>query len=252
MRSPPLIAKGRRPILRALRPAGSGPSLCPVHAAARIERIAMTRTLMTFGDSNTHGTPPIVTRGVYHRYGPDIRWPRIALAALGDDWELVEEGLPGRTAQFPDPLMGAHMDARDGLKIALQSHGPLDVLTIMLGTNDTKAMFGATPEAISAGIAGLLGIACGDEMQTRHGSFKVLVICPPPVMEQGAIREGFFGGRAKGLELPPLYAAMAANWGAGFLDAAEHIAVSPTDGVHFEPESHRILGLAVASMVKAL
>ncbi|MBI1416999.1 MAG: lipolytic enzyme, G-D-S-L [Limimaricola sp.] len=212
----------------------------------------MTRILMTFGDSNTHGTPPIVTRGVYDRYGPDIRWPRIAVAALGDGWELVEEGLPGRTAQFPDPLMGAHMDARDGLKIALQSHGPLDVLTLMLGTNDTKTMFGATPEGITAGIAGLLSIAMSDEMQTRHGGFKVLVICPPPVLEQGPLREGIFGGRAKGMALPPLYAAMAENWGAGFLDAGQHIAVSPVDGVHFEPDAHRTLGLAVAKAIEGL
>ena len=54
--------------------------------------------LLTFGDSNTHGTPPILARGEYHRHGAQIRWPQVCLRALGAAWDLAEEGLPGRTA----------------------------------------------------------------------------------------------------------------------------------------------------------
>ncbi len=208
--------------------------------------------LLTFGDSNTHGTPPIVARGPYDRYGPAIRWPTRAAAALGADWTLVEEGLPGRTTMFPDPLMGAHMDGQAGLKIALQSHGPIDVLTIMLGTNDTKTMFGATPEAITGGLAGLLAIANSDEMQARHGGFRTLVICPPPVKEQGPIADQFFGAAAKSAALPPLFAALARHWGAGFLDAGPLIETAEADGVHYEPAAHLALGAAVAAAVAAL
>ena len=75
---------------------------------------SMTRTLLCFGDSNTHGTPPIVTRGeAYRRFGADTRWPRVAASML-PGWEVVEEGLPGRTTQFSDPVMGAHMDDARG------------------------------------------------------------------------------------------------------------------------------------------
>lgn len=209
-------------------------------------------TLLCFGDSNTHGSPPIVERGEPHRrFGPDTRWPRVAAARL-PGWDLVEEGLPGRTAQFPDPVMGPHMDGREGLKIALQSHGPIDVLTVMLGTNDLKTRFGATPEVIAAGLAGLLDIAMGDEMQARHGGFKVLLICPPPVLEQGPIAAEFFGGRERSLRLPPLYEALAQMRGAGFLDAGQVIEVSPLDGIHYEAEAHRRLGEAVAEAVARL
>jgi lysophospholipase L1-like esterase len=208
-------------------------------------------TLLCFGDSNTHGTPPIVTRGVYARFDAQTRWPRVA-AGLLPGWEVVEEGLPGRTAQFPDPVMGAHMDGRDGIKIALQSHGPIDALTIMLGTNDVKTRYGATAEKIAGGIAGLLDIAMGDEMQTRHGGFRVLVICPPPVLEQGPIVTEFTGSRELSLRLPPLYEALAKARGAAFLDAGKVIEVSPVDGIHFEPEAHIALGRAVAEAVKAL
>lgn len=208
--------------------------------------------LLTFGDSNTHGTPPIVDRSHYERFGTGVRWPTVAHAALGAGWELAEEGLPGRTAQFDDPVMGAHMNGRTGLRIALQSHGPVDVMTLMLGTNDSKARFSSTPEQIASGIAGLLDVATHDEYQTRHGGFRILLICPPPVLEQGPIRQEFFGARARSSALAPLYRALADNYGCAFLDAGEVIAVSPVDGVHFDEAAHKALGAAVADAVRAL
>ena len=208
--------------------------------------------LLTFGDSNTHGTPPIETRGEYRRHGPDVRWPQVCLRALGPDWQLAEEGLPGRTAQYEDPVMGPHMNGREGLKIALQSHGPVDVMTLMLGTNDVKTRFAATPEAVLAGIAGLLDVAQSLEMQTRHGGFRILLICPPPVEEVGPIAAEFWGGAARSRALPPLYRALAASRGTGFLDAGDVIRVSPVDGIHFDAEAHGALGLAIAEAVRAL
>lgn len=213
----------------------------------------MPRTLLCFGDSNTHGSPPLSRLGEpYRRFGVDKRWPRLAVQALGPDWDLVEEGLPGRTAQFDDPVMGDHMNGTPGLKIALQSHGPIDVLAIMLGTNDTKACFSATPEKITGGIAGLLNIALSIEMQERHGGFKVLVICPPPVEEAGCLAGIFFGGRERALALPPLYRRLADAMGVGFLDAGDVLSVSPIDGVHYDEAGHAALGAAVARAVAAL
>lgn len=208
--------------------------------------------LMTFGDSNTHGTPPISDRGLYQRYGRDTRWPGRVQAALGPAWELVEEGLPGRTAQFDDPVMGDFMNARRGLRMALQSHGPLDVLTLMLGTNDSKARFTSTPEVITGGMAGLVDVALSLEMQIRHGCFKVLLICPPPVVETGVLKGEFFGAAGRSAALAPLYAELAAVRGIGFLDAGRVIKVSPVDGVHFEPEDHAALATAVAEAVARL
>ncbi|SFR56471.1 Lysophospholipase L1 [Yoonia tamlensis] len=209
----------------------------------------MTKTLMTFGDSNTHGTPPIEKRGTYARYGVGVRWPTVTYAALGAGWDMVEEGLPGRTTAHADPLMGPHMDGQLGLRIALQSHGPIDLLTIMLGTNDLKAHFGLTPEGITAGVAGLLAIAHCDEYQTRHGGFEVMLICPPLALEQGPLSDVYYGAAAKSAALAPLYAGLARHWRAKFLDAGQHISPSQTDGVHFEPDAHVTLGRAVAAAI---
>ena len=215
-------------------------------------REAPMPVLLCFGDSNTHGTPPIADRAApYARHDAATRWTRV-LAGLLPAWEVVEEGLPGRTAQFADPVMGAHMDGRDALKVALQSHGPLDAMTLMLGTNDVKARFGATPEKVAAGIAGLLDIALSPEMQERHGGFRVLLLCPPPVLEVGPFAGEFLGSRQVSLALPPLYRRLAEARGCGFLDAGGVIEVSPVDGLHYDATAHRRLAGAVAEAVRAL
>ena len=209
----------------------------------------MAQVIMTFGDSNTHGTPPVRKRGVYARYEPDVRWPTRMQADVG--CTLIEEGLPGRLASaLTDPVMGAHMNGHEGLKIALQSHGPIDRLVLMLGTNDLKYQFGLTPAAIAGSVAGLLAIAMNPEMQLRHDGFKVLLVCPPRVLEQGPLRDVFYGAAEKSGALPALYRELAAHWQIEFLDAGAHIGPSPVDGVHFEPEAHADLARAVAAALR--
>lgn len=205
--------------------------------------------ILCFGDSNTHGTPPMRAAGDYARFDAQTRWPARLARLL--QAELVEEGLPGRTAHFPDPVMGAHMDGCEGLKIALASHGPIDWLVIMLGTNDVKARFGATAAQVTGGIAALLDLAQSAEMQARHGGFRILLICPPPVLEQGPLADQFFGARQRSLELPPLYKALAQARGLAFLDAGQVISVSPQDGVHLDPAAHSALADAVAAALGA-
>lgn len=205
-------------------------------------------TLLTFGDSNTHGTPPMTDRVTHARHDAQIRWPQVAARALG--WDLVEEGLPGRTAQFDDPVMDGLMNGMPALRQALQSHGPIDVLTIMLGTNDIKTRFGATPEMVMGGMAALLDLATGIEMQARQGGFRILLISPPPVLEAGVLAGDFWGAAVKSRALAPLYAGLAAARGVAFLDAGQVCGVSPVDGVHLDADAHRALGAAVAAAIR--
>lgn len=211
----------------------------------------MPRLMLAFGDSNTYGARPMRATGDRRRYDADARWPRVAEAALAD-WDIVDEGLPGRTTQFDDPVMGPHMNGRIGLRIALESHGPIDLLAIMLGTNDLKARFAPTPDRVKAGVAGLLDLALSDEYQTRHGGFEVLVICPPPVLEQGPIKGEFLGATAVSRDLAPVLKSYCDGRGVHFFDAGSVIGSSEQDGIHFEPDAQRALGEAVAGLVAAL
>lgn len=212
----------------------------------------MTQTIMTFGDSNTYGTPPAHQPGENRRYDASIRWPRVMQRALGDGYEVIEQGLPGRTTAFPDTIMGDHMDGRIGLRIALESNGPIDLLIIMLGTNDLQTHYGKTPEQVIGGVASLLAIAKSEVYQTRHGGFEVMLICPPEVLEQGCYRNTLYGAAAKSKALPPLYQGLADHWGIPILFAQDVIQSSPLDGLHFEAEDQVALGKAIAAKVAAL
>ena len=213
----------------------------------------MTGRICVFGDSNTHGTPPMSERGGHARFGAEVRWPGVLRGTLGPGWEVIEEGLPGRTAGWvPDPEMGAATNGLLALEMAIRSHGALDHLLIMLGTNDTKAHFGQTAAAIAGHVAGLLSLARSPEMVERHGGARITLICPPRVQEVGVLQDVFFGAADKAAALPGLYAAIAAANGIAFFDADAVISVSETDGVHFGASAHRTLGRALAAHVRDL
>ena len=209
-------------------------------------------TLLTFGDSNTHGTRPILAEGDYGRFDAKARWPCVAKEALGDKWILIEEGLPGRTTCFEDPIMGSFMNGWTGLKIALSTHGPIDLLTIMLGTNDCKALFGNSARDILGGISGLLAIAQNAELQSRHGGYKTVLIAPPPIVVTGIFSTSFYGADCLSEQLSDLYSEIATLWGIEFFDAGDVIATSPVDGVHFEKEAHQTLGTALAKKIRTI
>lgn len=204
-------------------------------------------TILTFGDSNTFGTPPMRSADETSRLAVGERWPGVMANALGTDWTLIEEGLGGRTTVFDDPINGAAMNGSLGLRIALRSHGPIDWLVIKLGTNDCQAHYGADAPRIAAGMAELMLIANSAEMQNRHGGFRTLIICPPKLEEVGIFAPQFVGGAVKSAALSPLYRQLADIWNAEFIDAGDHISASPVDGIHYDAATHAVLGAVVAA-----
>ncbi len=179
------------------------------------------------------------------------RWPVVMADAAGVD--LIEEGLGGRLAAgHGDPNMGPHMDGQLGLRIALASHGPIDMLTIMLGTNDLQAHHGKTAPQIAAHVDALVKIAQTDDLQDRHGSFEILLICPPPVIAVGVFAADFADTVAASRAMPALYARVATRRGVHFMDASTHIASSDIDGIHFDNAAHAVLGQAVADQIKGI
>ncbi|QGZ64384.1 SGNH/GDSL hydrolase family protein [Paraburkholderia acidisoli] len=209
-----------------------------------------SRTLLCYGDSNTHGTKPLSQPGVLERFGPADRWPGVLRESLGPGWTVVEEGLPARTTVHDDPIEGRHKNGLAYWRPCLESQLPVDVVVLMLGTNDLKTRFSVTPADIAHSIDVLLEtlVACraGPNGTTPH----VLLMAPVPIEEIGFLGEIFAGGAARSRRLAPLYERVAVKYGSAFLDAGEIATVSPTDGIHYEAEQHHRLGKAVAELVK--
>lgn len=210
------------------------------------------RTIVCFGDSNTHGTIPMRDLYDVRRYGPDERWPGVMSSELGAGWHIKEEGLPGRTTVHDDPIEGIYKNGIATLPAILETHAPIDIVTLMLGTNDLKIRFSVMPGDIATSLELLVRMILSSESGTGRKPPGLLIVAPPPILETGCLGSMFSGGAAKSGELGALYAALAERHGAGFLDAGKVIRSSTVDGIHFDAEEHEKLGLAMAEAVARL
>lgn len=209
----------------------------------------MGRTVLIFGDSNTHGTVPMAAPGQVDRHPPGIRWPDRLALLLGPGWTVVAEGQPGRTTVHDDPVEGPHRNGALLLPALLESHRPLDLVVIHLGTNDLKARFSVGPADIAQGIERLVRIVRGSNAGPGGAAPAVLVACPPPIAEAGGLAGIFAGGAAKSRDLAAEVAAMAARQGAAFLDLGAVARVSPTDGIHYEADQMEPIARAFAKAI---
>jgi lysophospholipase L1-like esterase len=202
-------------------------------------------TLLCYGDSNTWGATP----GTGERYPRDVRWPGALQIELGPEFIVIEEGLNGRTTVWDDPIEG-HKNGRTYLMPCLQSHQPLDLITLMLGTNDLKLRFSVSARDIAKGIGVLLNDIQNSGAGPNGTAPPVLLIAPPPLKPLTDKADSFEGGEGKSKQLADYYAAVAVEWGADFLDAGKVIESSATDGLHFEPEAHRKLAFEIAGLIR--
>lgn len=210
------------------------------------------KTILCFGDSNTHGTPPMATLEDDGRLDRDTRWPGRLGAALGAGVHIIEEGLPGRTTVHDDPIEGVDKNGERGLVMALQSHRPLDLVILMLGTNDLKARFSVGPVDIALSVEKLADQILTSDSGRKGGAPKLLVVAPPPILETGDLAEMFAGGAAKSKRLGAAMESRAALRGFDFVDAGQHIAVSPLDGIHYDADTHGTLAEALTEPVRGM
>lgn len=214
--------------------------------------MAQIKTVLCFGDSNTYGAVPTLARSGRHRFAPERRWPGIMRRQLGAGWEVIEEGHPSRTTLRDDPIEGKHKSGLRALPICLESHMPLDLVILMLGTNDLKHRFGANAGDIADSIEILVRAIQGSEAGPAGAEPAVIVVAPAPMQEVDWLGEMFAGGAAKSLQLPVLMADVAKRNSARFVDAGKFVESSAVDGIHFDGDAHRILGLELAKAVQAM
>ena len=210
----------------------------------------MTRTLLCYGDSNTHGTAPMADLDDMARFGPDSRWPGRLARALGPDWAVIEEGHPGRTTVHDDPIDGPH---RNGLRILpalLETHRPIDLVLLMLGTNDLKYRFSVNANDIALALEKLIAVIRASGAGPDGSAPAVLLVAPPPILEVGCLAEIFEGGAVKSQRLSARLKAVADRAGVAFVDAGGHIAVSRVDGIHFAADAHATLAAALTGAMR--
>jgi lysophospholipase L1-like esterase len=209
--------------------------------------------IFCFGDSNTWGCRPVVDRTKPpKRYGPGDRWPDVMANALGPGFTVVSDGLNGRTTIFDDPIEGMDKNGRRALVPQIESHRPVDLVLIMLGTNDLKSRFAVSGATIAAGAGELAALAAGTGFGPDGEPPRVLLVAPPATCvdaTSGTFGDDFSGADQRSARFGDQFARVAMTVGADFFDAGSHARSSEVDGIHLSAGSQRRLGRALAEWV---
>ena len=215
--------------------------------------------ILCYGDSNTWGTIGRWTKSdePSERFDENTRWTSVLQNELGESFHVISEGLGGRTTIYP--VKGEEWKNGEAyLTPCLLSHRPLDLVIIMLGTNDLHLQAPMTMEALPAGITRLNDIVQSLPKAGRGNQpAKILVIAPVEVRPSAPngrteVYRKFHGdeGRRISLSFPEVYEKIAREKGCYFLNAQDFAEPCPADGVHMDKNSHIRLGKAIAKFIQ--
>lgn len=209
--------------------------------------------VLCYGDSNTWGFTP----GSGVRLDENSRWPALLAAQLGEGYRVVEDGIIGRTTVYDDPV-NPYRNGLTGLGYSLQTHCPLDLVILFLGTNDLQFTDLA---GVIRGVKELLrtlnnanAIFTGSTRLWR-GEPKILLVAPPALHEDhDRLRPdtAMCGRVADSRRFAQVYAQIAPTYGAAFVDAGAVACASAVDAIHMDAHSHRRLAAVLCGEVRRL
>jgi len=208
----------------------------------------MKKHIVCLGDSNTHGycADPRDCADGGSRFNEDERWTCLLQNMLGSEYLVIEEGLSGRTTVFVDPVHES-MDALSIVSPVLSSHEPLDLLIIMLGTNDTKDRLGVNAACIALGMERLvrkcMSIDCWGDKKPN-----ILIVAPPPIGDE--LKDPCMGDHCaeKSRELAFYYKQKAELLGCHFMDA-NGCEFNKIDYMHLTRKGHSQLAQRFAEII---
>ena len=209
------------------------------------------KTILCYGDSITWGSD--AETGGRHAFAD--RWPNVLQAALGPDIQIIAEGLRGRTTAFDEHLADCDRNGARILPTVLYTHAPIDLVIILLGSNDMKPAIAGTALAAMQGMRRLVELIKFNAM--RDGQSEppaVLIVAPPPLCETANTEYSamFAGGVEQSKMLASFYADLADEWGCGFFDAGSVAETTPVDGVHLDAENTRAIGRGLEPIVRMM
>lgn len=212
------------------------------------------KNVLCFGDSNTWGfIPESITAPFPERHPCAVRWTGVLARELGSGFRVIEEGQNGRTTVHDDPF-AAVRNGKAVLPAILESHKPLDLVVLMLGTNDLKAVFGVSPGEIATGVKILAQMILNSDAGIHNRAPKLLLMCPPVIGDQPHLPDvaaKFPNARRDSRELPKYYEALASALGCSYINT-QSLVEPGSDGIHLDAAAHHTLGLAVATAVKSI
>ena len=209
----------------------------------------MKYRVLCYGDSNTWGCVPIESMDSIERFEQHQRWPGVVESYLGENFCIIEEGNPGRTIACSD-ILEEGKNGIDTIVPILDSHQPLNLAIIMLGTNDIKQRFNLGASDIARSTIRLVTVI------QRHSLYvgsppKIVIVIPPPITTPAIFLEDeFLNSQDKSINLSTHLIPMLEQLNIDYIDAGTIIGPSPIDGIHLDAKSHKVLGKHIAEFIK--
>ena len=207
------------------------------------------KTVLAYGDSLTWGMD--ARNGTRHAHAD--QWPSVLEARLGGGARVINAGLNGRTTMFDDYAVAADRNGARVLPTILATFDPIDLVIIMLGSNDMKTWVGGSAVAAAQGVRRLVEIIGAFPYVGAHPAPRVLILAPPKLEQLGPSAAFPLLSPRSPESLVEIYAELARLTGAAFFDAATVAsAVGGGDGVHLDAANTRAIGEALVPIVAGL
>lgn len=206
----------------------------------------MMKQILCFGDSNTYGLIPKTT----DRYDWNTRWTGIIGEKLvNKGYRIIEEGLCGRTTIFDDPLRIGRRGT-ELLPVILETHKPVDIVILMLGTNDCKSFYDASASVIGLGMKKLIG-------QVRNAAPKAKILLISPIHLGDDIWDGYdleFNADSvkTSKNIGSVYKRIADEEQIDYLAASDYALPSKEDREHLNQDGHKALARAIVNQLEQM
>ena len=208
------------------------------------------KNILCFGDSNTWGYDPATQT----RFSKDIRWTGVLQQLLGSKYNVIEEGLNGRTTNVnekQDHGLGyfrPFRSAMDLLSVLIETNSPLDLIIVMLGTNDLKTNFNQSPEMIAKNMR----LVCESIIDNDYFQSKsIILVSPTHINEESPnLLDSFIGTTQASQSFSNSYRKISDDLDLYFLDASESVKTNKIDGLHWDAMQHSDFANSLFNKIK--
>ena len=208
--------------------------------------------ILCFGDSNTWGYDP----ATQNRFPNNLRWTGVLQNLLGDNFNIIEEGLNGRTTNVnerEEHALGYYRDFRssmDLISILIETNSPIDLVVVMLGTNDLKNNFNQSSDDISTNMK----LVCEAIINNDYFNGKpIILVSPTHINESSAnLLDSFIGTTEKSKSLAKQYKKIADDLDLFFVDASQSVKTNQIDGLHWNAMQHSDFANSICIKVKSI
>lgn len=210
----------------------------------------MVKSILCYGDSNTYG----LKSDLVSRYTKDERWTGILQKRLGEDYYIIEEGLGGRTTVWDDPIE-EYKNGKTYLIPCLDSHKPLDLIILMLGTNDLKCRFSVSPFDIASSVENLVKTILKSDAGIEFSVPQILLVPPVPIKSVGRtndIDQMIPDMERRSKALIPYYKEIADKYNIYYMNPEGKVEINNIDGIHYSLKGHEQMALLMEEKIKQI